>query len=145
MVASYVAHALPGRVRLRHALLLTLDGQARVRDVLAKVKGVTEIQPGHGSLLVFFTEETSLPAICESLEGAIPEFASQASSVPCTVEKKKTIFGVSPRKAESRTLLAAMGVSAALGFFGSGTAHVIASAVFGVLALRHVWVRREAM
>ncbi len=151
MVAPYVVHALPGRVRLRHPCLATEDGQTRVREVLTKVKGVREFQPGFQSLLIFFSPECSVESICAALEDSIPDFAeyrAEGEHNEQTAEKQKNspvIFGVSPRRAESRLLLACMGASAALGFFGSGTAHVVASALFGAMTLRHVWTRRKSL
>ena len=54
-------------------------------------------------------------------------------------------LGLSPRKLELRALLAACGLSIALGFTGNGRAHRVAGTAFGLLAARHVWTRRKAL
>ncbi|MCD7984700.1 MAG: hypothetical protein LUG19_10710, partial [Desulfovibrio sp.] len=52
---------------------------------------------------------------------------------------------LSPRKLELRALLAACGLSVALGFAGNKSAHLLAGTAFGLLAARHVWTRRKAL
>lgn len=54
-------------------------------------------------------------------------------------------LGLSPRKLELRALLAACGLSIALGFTGNGRAHLVAGTAFGLLAAHHVWSRRKAL
>ncbi|MCR5813411.1 MAG: hypothetical protein K6G15_02815 [Desulfovibrio sp.] len=145
---SYVVSALEGRVRLRHAVFKTAEGQQKALEVLSKQKKVREVRQGAGSLLLFFDPTLSLASLLASLEKEIPELAAQAvkdkekSLVPQCLEQ---LFGVNLRKIENRSLLLLLGLAALFGFVGSGSAHLAISTAVLVLLGRHVWVRRAAL
>ena len=149
LLPDYVVHVMEGRARLRHPVLAADAGKDRAMEVLAGQAGVKAFFPGHSSLLLMLDERADLAAtmasVCAALEAALPELKETgraAGSKSCPLRK---IAGATPRQMENRALLAALGVSAVLGFTGSGRAHVWTSAAFCVLAAHHVWARRKAM
>ncbi|MBR4742414.1 MAG: hypothetical protein IK079_05925 [Desulfovibrio sp.] len=134
---SYVVSQIEGRVRLRHPILASEERVKTVVAVLKKHKRVLDIRPGARSVLFMYEPSLKLSAVFKELENELPELA---------VEKgKKNLFGISPRRLESRILLGLLGFSSLLGFFERGKLHFLAGAVFLLLTARHVWVRREAL
>ena len=58
---------------------------------------------------------------------------------------RRNILGISERKLELRALLGVAGLCLAAGFAGPKRLHLVAGAVWALLAGRHVWVRRKAL
>ncbi|MGE9984991.1 hypothetical protein [Desulfovibrio sp. SGI.169] len=154
---SYLTHAMEGRARLRHPALAASAGRDRALAALSGAEGVLEARPGVGSILLILAPGADLGRICGILENALPALrqAGRASAdVPALAplsflsgfsHGKTRLKGLSPRKLEARALLAACGLSIALGFAGGKNAHALAGTVFGLLAARHVWTRRKAL
>ena len=160
---TYLVHAMEGRARLRHPALAGTAGRERALAVLSGKSDVLEARCGSGSILLLLTPDADLGGICRDLEAALPElcrpakacrsgaFANGPAGGPMTVlsgllRRGQTVsLGLSPRKLELRALLAACGLSIALGFTGNGRAHLVAGTAFGLLAARHVWTRRKAL
>ena len=141
---AYVVHVIEGRVRFRHPALGTAAGRAKALAVLEAQSLVKEVRQGRESLLVFLDQpestESTVLALCKALEEALPAIRRDVSGL-----LPQLLPGVSPRKLENRALIAALGVSTALGFMGSEKAHVFTAAAFGVLVAHHVWTRRGAL
>ena len=146
---SYLTHAMEGRARLRHPALAGIAGREKALAVLTGASGV-------------LAPDANLESICRDLEAALPQLrrpacASRTSAVGAAASGpfsflsglpshgKACFQGLSPRKLELRALLAACGLSVVLGFAGKGRAHLLAGTAFGLLAARHVWMRRKAL
>ena len=159
---SYLTHAMEGRARLRHPALAGIAGREKALAVLTGASGVLEARPGSGSILLILAPDANLESICRDLEAALPQLrrpacASRTSAVGAAASGpfsflsglpshgKACFQGLSPRKLELRALLAACGLSVVLGFAGKGRAHMLAGTAFGLLAARHVWMRRKAL
>ncbi|WP_298030405.1 hypothetical protein [uncultured Desulfovibrio sp.] len=158
----YLTHVMEGRARLRHSALNGIAGREKALAVLTGASGVLEARPGSGSILLILAPDADLESICRDLESALPELRQPARGTRTSVADtaasgpfsflsglpfygKSCFQGMSPRRLELRALLAACGLSAALGFAGNKSAHLLAGAAFGLLAARHVWTRRGAL
>ncbi|MBR3664546.1 MAG: hypothetical protein IKN64_07815 [Desulfovibrio sp.] len=143
---TYVVSFLEGRARLRHAVLKTEAGMQKAREVLGKQKKIREVQPGAGSLLVFFEPSLQFSSVLAALEKELPELAKTAEEGKQTSPQcLEQLFGVSLRKLENRSLLLLLAVASLFGFVGSGSSHTALAAVVLALTARHVWVRRKAL
>lgn len=148
MLPSYVVSSLEGRARLRHPLLRSEEGAARVTAVLRKDGRIYEIVRGSGSLLLFFDPSLSIGTICAALEREIPEFtqaAKKVSSGSWFWDLLGNCFGVRFRRLELGAMLLSLGASVLSIALGLNTPHLLLSALFVLLTARHVWVRRTAL
>ncbi|MBQ7618089.1 MAG: hypothetical protein IJS50_04365 [Desulfovibrio sp.] len=141
---SYVVSALTGRVRLRHPILATEEGLRKALEVLSREKEIFAKTPTErtGSLLLQFEPHFELAPVLAALEEALPELKGEKE---LAVKHKKTIFGLSERKLESRLLLILLACGTLSACMGSERAHVATTSGFLALVLRHLWVHRRAL
>lgn len=164
---------MEGRARLRHPVLAAPDACGTALALLRGQAGVLEARPGSGSILLLLAPNANFGAICRTLEAALPDLCRPRAEVAGAqrVERralrekqrretfqagrrdgKRAVripdmarLGLSPRKLGVRVLLGVFGLTLLAGFAGNGRAHILAGSAFGLLAARHLWVRRKAL
>lgn len=169
MRLPYLAHFMEGRARLRHPALAAPAGCGKALALLREQAGVLEARPGCGSILILLAPDADFGAICRHLEAAMPDLcrprAEAAAAQGALREEQRrqsfqagkrngkrairipdaALLGLSPRKWGVRVLLGTFGFTLLAGFAGNGRAHILAGSAFGLLAARHLWVRRKAL
>jgi hypothetical protein len=137
-----IAHAIPGRTRLRSPLLRKNEARCHhLADVLAAMPGVheVEVRPFTGSALVLHARDVAASALAgaaaAALDGAkvlasgerppvptdIPAFSAVARKLACAVQEIDRDI----RRASNGSV--DLGTLAALGFVGAGAAEVARS------------------
>lgn len=143
-VPAYVVHAIEGRARLRHPVFGNEDALKKAVDTLAGIRSVQEVIMGHNSILLTLSRSAKLASICKALEAALPELAAtEAKPQANALSPLFAALGVPPHTLEIRSLLVALGLTAASALVGSGKTHVVAGALFGLLCGRHIWQHRK--
>lgn len=173
MRPPYLAHFMEGRARLRHPALAAPAGCGKALALLGEQASVLEVRPGTGSLLILLAPDADFGAICRNLEAAMPDLCRPRAEAAATQRAQRralreeqrrqpfmagkrsgkravripgpALLGLSPRKWGVRVLLGSFGLTLLAGFAGNSRAHVLAGSAFGLLAARHLWVRRKAL
>lgn len=175
MYPAYVAHCMEGRMRLRHPALGDATVRAAALALLEKDEDVLEARPGAESVLALLRPGVDVAGLCRRIERQLPvlgrplaevaeerraarrqarreqrrDTAPRAVASPAAARggrgDRRDILGISERKLEMRAMLGVAGMCLASGLAGPKRLHLVAVAVWALMASRHVWVRRKAL
>lgn len=94
MQSSYVVHAIEGRARLRHPALADVRARGEAQALLRDEKGVNEMRFGSESLLLLMSPDADFAAICQRLEGKIPDLLRPKAEVAAARKaERRSRFG----------------------------------------------------
>lgn len=145
---SYLVHAFGERARIRHRVFGHADKKKEAIGILKKMEGVVGVKAGENSLLVFLEPDGNLKTVCETLEQAFPELATEESGPSLKADNRKpcaspkAVPPVTRRQLELKALLVSGSATLGLAIFGMHHLHALAGGVFSLFAIQHVWQRK---
>jgi len=160
--ASCIASSIPGRLRLRHAVLRKADRLTRLQLLVADWPQVREIQvnPAAGSLLIHYDADALPEAECrQRCEAALAGLLPQATQAPAQVAANTVAAPAahaprtrSPRARAKRAnqmakrgMMVSLAASMILGAIGAKKWHIWTGIAFLHALGVHMWVYRHSL
>ncbi|WP_028318083.1 hypothetical protein [Desulfobulbus elongatus] len=147
-----IVHALPGRIRLRHAAPPSrneLDALGLCVRAVAPSARLTHM-PSSGSTLVEFTEHGLTDAVLSLLQGpscgcTAPDRPAAVRSAPAAGSASARVFRWPSMSVVKRGMTGSLLVSLGLAALRREGGHGLTGGIFLVFLSRHLWVYRKRL